>query len=343
MATTTLDDHLSALRQVDSLHGAVADVLASLTTCGVAVASLIARSAPGVDSAVVGDNASGDTQKALDVQAELLFVEALAGSDVAAVCSEETELAIPVNAGGRLVVALDPIDGSSNIDTNAPIGTIFSILPMLDGDATDSLLQTGRAQLAAGFIVYGPRTVLALTWGEGTFLYCLDPGTGAFVQTHAKVALPIEAQEYAINASNARHWTPSIRAYVNHLVSGSTGPRDRDFNMRWIASLVAETYRILLRGGIYLYPADQREGYGAGRIRLVYEANPIAFLCEQAGGEATNGITAIMDMEPTSLHQRVPFIFGSTSKVARVRRYLLDPPANQEESPLFSQRGLFRT
>jgi len=295
---------------------------------------------PGV---ATGANASGDEQKPLDVEAELLIVAALRGCDVAAVCSEESEDPIVIREGGSLVVTLDPVDGSSNIETLAPIGTIFSILPADGPGGVASLaLRPGRDQLAAGLFVYGPSTMLVLTVGEGTDLYALDPDTGDFLRTRRGVELPADAHEYAINASNARHWGPGIRDYIADLVNGALGPREREFNMRWLASLVGEAYRIFIRGGIFLYPADSRPGYENGRIRLVYEANPVAMLCEQAGGVATDGIRRILDIQPTGLHQRVPFVFGSRSKVERVARYLQAPPAAQQRSPLFNDRGLFR-
>ncbi|MEJ2578549.1 MAG: hypothetical protein P8Z68_05560, partial [Kineosporiaceae bacterium] len=250
---------------------------------------------------------------------------------------------IALRAGGSLVVTLDPVDGSSNIDTNAPIGTIFGLLPTAGfDDATAALLQPGRNQVASGMIVYGPSTVLALTLGEGTDIYALDPESGGFVLARAGVQLPADSTEYAINASNARHWGPGIRDYIDDLVSGELGPRERNFNMRWLASLVGEAYRILQRGGIFLYPADARPTYGEGRIRLVYEANPVGFLCEQAGGAATNGAGAVLDLVPEQPHQRVPFIFGSRSKVERVVRYLEEPQPSRSRSPLFSTRGLLR-
>jgi len=293
----------------------------------------------------VATNASGDDQKPLDVLAEQELVAALTGGSVLALCSEESEEAINLNASGSVVVAIDPIDGSSNIDINGPTGTLFSILPVGPHreDPTQALLQPGTEQIAAGFVLYGPSTVMALTWGDGTDIYALDVTTGEFLLTHRRIELPSEAREYAINASNARHWNAGVRAYVEDLVNGSIGPRGQDFNMRWLAALVAEAYRILLRGGIFLYPGDARPGYADGRLRLVYEANPIAFLCEQAGGDATNGVERILDITPTSLHQRTPLVFGSRVKVERVRRYLIDPPTAHEESPLFGQRGLFRT
>jgi fructose-1,6-bisphosphatase I len=350
-AASSLASDLDALRGTSRQQAVVADVVSRIAAAGARLAELIAVS-PLEDASAESTgapvnatiNPSEDVQKPLDLRGEQVVVEALAGSDVAAVCSEETAEPIPVTPGGSVVVALDPIDGSGNIDINAPIGTIFSVLPALGfDDPRTALLQTGRHQLAAGLVIYGPSTILVLTLGQGTHIYVLDPRTGGYGSLRKSVTLPPDSPEYAINASNARHWHPGIRTYVNDLVSGSSGPRQRDFNMRWLASLVAETYRILRRGGIYLYPADARPGYGHGRIRLVYEANPVAFLCEQAGGAATDGRCAILDITPTDLHQRTPFVFGSRAKVDRVRRYLVDPQTSHEESPLFSNRGLFRT
>lgn len=347
-ATTsaTLDSSLAAWTDGAASRTDVALVILAIARVCLRVSELIAAEplSP-TDSAPDARNASGDSQKAIDVRAEAAIVAALATTPVLAICSEETEAAIPCNPHGTVVVAMDPVDGSSNIDINGPVGTLFSILPAggPNADPTTALLQPGTAQLAAGFVLYGPSTVMAVSWGEGTDVYALDRDTGGFVQTHHRIALPSEAREYAINASNARHWGDGVRAYVQDLVNGSIGPRGQDFNMRWLAALVAEAYRILLRGGIFLYPGDSRPGYDHGRLRLVYEANPIAFLCEQAGGEATNGVDRILDIRPGSLHERTPLVFGSRTKVERVRRYLLDPPTTHEESPLFGQRGLFRS
>ncbi|MDA3022258.1 MAG: class 1 fructose-bisphosphatase [Actinomycetota bacterium] len=329
----------------DPMRSAIAAVINQFAETGTQVAELIAASPLNQTQAPRGPiNASGDEQKALDVQAEELFISALATCQVAAVGSEETEEAIILNPTGALVVALDPIDGSSNLDINAPIGTIFSVLPTtgFKDDPAGALLQSGRHQVAAGAIVYGPSTVMAVTWGSGTDIFAFDPATKVFIQTHKQLDLVADACEYAVNASNARHWSPGIRAYVADLVGGAHGPREKDFNMRWLACLVAETYRILLRGGIYLYPDDKRPAYAQGRLRLVYEANPVAFLCEQAGGLATNGIDPILDLVPTYLHQRTPLVFGSRNKVDRVRRYLLNPSTIQQDAPLFAQRGLLR-
>jgi fructose-1,6-bisphosphatase I len=340
----TLTDVLADWGASSTSGRAVVAAIGAIAAASVELAGMIAAS-PLAD-ATAGErasNASGDDQKPLDVLAEAHFVSALSGLDVAGVCSEESADPIPLTTGGAIVVSLDPIDGSSNIDINAPIGTIFSILPALpSGDLLASSLQPGRNQLAAGVIVYGPSTVLIVTVGDGTDVYALDPASGEYVRTHRRVELPVESREYAINASNARHWDPGIRSYVSDLVDGSGGPRGMDFNMRWLAALVADTYRILLRGGIYLYPRDERPDYRNGRIRLVYEANPVAFLCHQAGGLATDGVDPILDAQPTSLHQKTPLVFGSRRKVERVAKYLTEPFSSHEDSPLFNRRGLFR-
>jgi fructose-1,6-bisphosphatase I len=240
-------------------------------------------------------------------------------------------------------VALDPLDGSSNIDTDLPVGTIFSILPMPAGNGAPgaALLQPGTRQLAAGFVIYGPQTCLVLTLGQGTHILTLERRTSRFVLTHAAVRIPQRRREYAINASNYRHWDAAIRTYVDDCIAGAEGPRGENFNMRWIASLVAEAFRILVRGGIFLYPADRRPGYEHGRLRLVYEAQPIALVIEQAGGAASDGFERILDLTPRQLHQRTPLIFGSSDKVARVERYHAGPPSSSERSPLFVRRGLF--
>ncbi|MEZ5098186.1 MAG: class 1 fructose-bisphosphatase [Nocardioides sp.] len=344
----TLADALAAWAGADPNRGDVSEVIARLAAVGAELTQVLAANALAVAEAApaapAAANASGDDQKPLDVQAEEMFLTGLTGSPVAAVCSEETEEAIPVTDGGSLVVVIDPVDGSGNIDINAPVGTIFGILPVAghEDDPAGAALQTGRHLLAAGYIVYGPSAVLALSYGEGTDLYALDPAAGTFIRTASGIQIPEESREYAINASNALHWPHGINRYITDLVSGSAGPRGQSFNMRWLAALVAEAYRIFVRGGIYLYPADDRSGYEHGRLRLVYEGNPIAYLCQQAGGLATDGVTEVLDLEPTDLHQRIPLVFGSRAKVERVRRYLTDPQTYPEQSPLFAERGLFR-
>ena len=291
------------------------------------------------------ENTDGDIQKDLDVVADGIFLQAIREVPVALYGSEENTGAILIDPAKPLALAIDPLDGSSNIETNVSIGTIFSILPVTGDPKSDperSFLQPGTTQLAAGFFIYGPQLALVLTVGTGTRIFIHSSKFGDFIEAYDSVAIPKNASEFAINVSNYRHWEEPIRLYVDDCFAGSEGPREKDFNMRWIASLVADCYRILIRGGVFLYPADKRKGYGSGRIRLVYEANPIAFLVEQADGAATDSVNRILDIQPTSLHQRIPLVFGSKSKVERVARYHVDPEMISERSPLFGNRGLFR-
>ena len=289
------------------------------------------------------DNGGGDEQKELDVRCDQIIAEALRGAPVAALASEEADHPTALDPDGTILVAVDPLDGSSNIDTDVSVGTIFSVRPRdaaVDPTSDDAFRRPGREQLAAGYVVYGPHVALVLTVGEGTELYVLDPERRRFLRVEARITVPTEAREFAINMSNYRHWDDRVRAYVDDLVAGRDGPRSSDYNMRWIASMVAEAHRIFMRGGIYLYPGDQRKGYREGRLRLVYEAAPIGFLMEQAGGRASDGSRPVLDIEPERLHQRVPLVFGSKTKVERVERYLSEGLGRGEKSPLFSRRGL---
>ena len=290
-------------------------------------------------------NADGDIQKDLDVVADSLFLEAMKGAPVALYGSEENSGAIFLDPEKPLALAIDPLDGSSNIETNVSIGTIFSILPVAGDISSDPLapfMQSGRAQLAAGFFIYGPQLALVLTVGRGTRIFIHSAKYGEFIEAYPSISIPERSSEFAINASNYRHWEEPVRLYIDDCFAGVEGPREKDFNMRWIASLVADCYRILIRGGVFLYPGDKRKGYGQGRLRLVYEANPIAFLVEQAGGLATDSVNPILDLTPTALHQRTPLFFGSKDKVQRIARYHTDPAMMSERSPLFGNRGLFR-
>lgn len=287
----------------------------------------------------VGENADGDAQKALDVIADDGFMRALRETPVRWYASEEQEGVLELNPQGSLALAIDPLDGSSNIDLNVSIGTIFSIFRAREG-AEESFLRQGKEQLCGGYFIYGPQTSLVLTLGDGVQVFTVDRTTGAFLKAPDVPAIPRQKSEYAINASNRRHWPKAIRAYIEDCEQGETGPLGRNYNMRWVASLVAETHRILMRGGIFLYPGDAREGYGRGRLRMVYECAPIAFLIEQAGGAATDGTGRLLDQVPKSLHARTPFIFGSRDKVMRVAAYH-DLP-DHEVSPLFGKRGLFK-
>ena len=285
-------------------------------------------------------------ERARDVLANDMLVEGLRCVSVAALASEEMAEPIELNPHGSLLDAVYPHDGSSNIDTNVSVGTIFSVLKApTEGSRcdADAFLQTGARQVAAGYAIYGPQTAFVLTVGAGTHVFTLDRKSATFHLTAPHVRVPATTQEFAINASNHRYWDEPIRIYVDDCLKGTEGPRGADFNMRWIASMVAEAHRVLSRGGIYLYPADIRNGYNQGRLRLIYEANPIAWLIEQAGGAASTGHRRILDVQPRSLHQRIPLLFGSREEVARLDRYHLEPHPIGERSPLFGRRGLFRS
>ena len=329
----------------DAPRLAVAATVNALARACLDIADLVARGPlAGALGATRGlDAGGGDEQKELDALTDALIAEALKAAPVAALASEEAEHPIALDPDGTLLVAVDPLDGSSNIDTNVSVGTIFSIRPRdpaVDPASDAAFLRPGREQLAAGYVVYGPHVALVLSLGDGVDLYVLDPERRRFALARERLAIPEQAREFAINMSNYRHWDERVRAYVDDLIAGRDGPRSADFNMRWIASMVAEAHRIFVRGGIYLYPGDRRKGYGAGRLRLVYEAAPIAFLMDHAAGRASDGETAILDVVPERLHQRIPLIFGSAAKVARVERHLAAGWGLGERSPLFSARGL---
>lgn len=287
----------------------------------------------------VGANFGGDGQKALDVMADDAFAAALAGTGVRWYASEEQDDVVEIDTDGQFALAIDPLDGSSNIDVNVSIGTIFSIFPALD-QASPSFLRPSSEQIAAGYIIFGPQTALIVTFGDGVQVYVLDPETRSFVLTEKALRIPDTSTEFAINASNYRHWPKPVRAYIDDCLAGSDGPREQNFNMRWVASLVAETHRILSRGGIFLYPQDDRKGYERGRLRVIYECAPMAMLVEQAGGAATDGSDRILSQSAPDLHARTPFIFGTSEMVERVSAYN-DLP-DDEVSALFGKRGLFR-
>lgn len=298
----------------------LSDLMQRLTGVAARMQRVIARNGITQDLAAArGTNADGDGQKALDVIADEAFKTALEGSAVAFFASEEDEDFVSLG-DGTLALAIDPLDGSSNIAVNVSIGTIFSVFPAAE-TARDSFLRPGREQIAAGFFIYGPQCALIATFGAGVLKWVLDPDTGRFERLSDLAQIPPDTTEYAINASNQRHWTGPIKAYVADLVAGTEGPRGRNFNTRWIASLVAETYRILHRGGVFLYPGDNRKGYEHGRLRHVYECAPISYVIEQAGGAATDGVHPILDTVPTALHARTPFVFGTPLKVKRIALY----------------------
>jgi fructose-1,6-bisphosphatase len=251
---------------------------------------------------------------------------------------------------GKYLLAFDPLDGSSNIDINAPVGSIFSVLKAPHGaqfqPTTKDFLQPGSQQLCAGYAIYGTTTMLVFTIGRGVHGFTLDRGFGEFILTHPDMMIPQEASEFAINASNERFWEPPVKRYVVECLAGSGGPRGKDFNMRWIASLVAEVHRILIRGGLFMYPKDSKDAAKHGRLRLLYEANPMAMIVEQAGGAASAGRMRILDMVPENLHQRVPVILGCKTEVERIERYHLEHDHGLDRaysSPLFNERSLFRS
>jgi fructose-1,6-bisphosphatase I len=323
---------------------AVAATVGAIAAVGRELAELLAQGAlAGPLGRATGRRGEVDEQKEIDVLANDRIVKAMRSAPVAAIASEEMEDPLLLNGRAPLLVAVDPLDGSSNIDANASIGTVFTVLPALErNDEPSAFLQPGVNQLAGGFLVYGPQTVLVTSVGAGTQIFTLDRRSGGFVLTHPKVEIPLITSEYAINDSNSRHWDEPVRTYVDDCVRGREGPRGRDFNMRWTGSPVADFYRILSRGGIYLYPGDKRREFRDGRLRLIYEANPIAWIIEQAGGAASTGRERVLEISPKTLHQRVPMIAGSRSEVEHVARLHDGLQIKGERSPLFSRRGLLR-
>lgn len=276
-------------------------------------------------------NVQGEEQKKLDVIANDALLEAnLWGGHLAAIASEEMDqpFTIPDRyPKGEFLLLFDPLDGSSNIDINGVVGTIFSVLRMSDdvSEPTErEFLQKGAWQVAAGYAIYGPQTMLVLTVGNGVVGFSLDRETGSWVLTRPGYRIPESTQEFAINASNMRHWHPPVRRYIDELLAGETGPRGKNYNMRWIAALVGDVHRILNRGGVFMYPGDQRRPDRPGHLRLLYECNPMAMVIEQAGGAATDGRQRILDIQPQALHQRVPFFFGAREEVEVVTRYHLE-------------------
>jgi fructose-1,6-bisphosphatase I len=301
----------------------------------------------------VGINVQGEEQKLLDVLSnEIMIGHCEQGGQLCGMASEEMEdlYAIPNwFARGRYLLIFDPLDGSSNIDVNMTVGTIFSILRAPDGvthPTVEHYLQPGIEQVAAGYALYGPTSMMVMTLGSGVHGFTLYREIPAFLLTHQDLRIAETAHEFAINTSNERFWEPPVRRYVEECVQGKTGPRGMDFNMRWIASLVAEVHRILIRGGLFMYPRDSKDPSKPGRLRLMYEANPMAMLIEQAGGAASTGRRRILDIKPEALHQRVPLILGSRAEVERLVRYHEAFDRGDDvtfETPLFNNRSLFRT
>ena len=329
----TLETHLDEAKASDDLKRAL---LAIAQICA-EISGMIRQGAlAGVHGEAGTGNVQGEQQKKLDVIANNLFITGLEKSKaVCGLASEEMDHAVAILGGARLLAAFDPLDGSSNIDVNVSIGSIFSLLPAPShsdsnspGSATNSMtaapvvdhdfLQPGHRQLAAGYVIYGPSTELLLTIGQGVYGFTLDTQWKSWIQTRGPVEIPAQTQEFAINASNARHWFAPVKQYIDELLAGQSGPRGKNFNMRWVASMVADVHRILCRGGIFMYPADQREPDKPGKLRLLYEANPMSMLIEQSGGLATNGVEPILGILPTGLHQRVAVALGAKEEVERL-------------------------
>lgn len=333
---------------------ATGDLNALITDVSLACKAISRKVAYGELGGVLGEagsgNVQGEQQKTLDVLSNQIFLRASEwGGHVGGMVSEEMEDVFtipPQYPRGKYLLLFDPLDGSSNIDVNVAVGSIFSIVRATSAnvDATaQDFLQPGTQQVCAGYAIYGPSTMLVLTLGAGTHAFTLEPMLGEWILSHPNLKIPTSTREFAINASNSRFWEPAVKRYVDECMAGRAGDRGVDFNMRWIASLVAETHRILMRGGVFLYPRDSKDPTKAGRLRLLYEASPISFLIEQAGGQASTGHRRLMEVQPESLHQRIGFVFGSSEEVARIERYHNEAPQDTYRSPLFGTRGLFST
>ncbi|WP_066565809.1 class 1 fructose-bisphosphatase [Snodgrassella sp. CFCC 13594] len=316
--TVLLNDYLQQQLQQHGLPEKLGSVISSISNACLNINHEVRLGALDniLGSAHTG-NIQGEEQKKLDVLSNQLMINALrANPAVAGLASEEEETYVAAHEEGEYLVLFDPLDGSSNIDVNISIGTIFSVLQKPAGElSTQSFLQPGKDQVASGYVLYGPQTILVLTLKHGIALFTLNEDN-QFVQTARDPKIPADTQEFAINMSNQRHWETPMQAYIAELLAGKTGPRNKDYNMRWVASMVAEVHRILVRGGVFTYPKDHRDAQKPGKLRLMYEANPMSLLMAQAGGAATNAHQNILDIQPEGLHQRVAVILGSRNEVA---------------------------
>ncbi|WLP95123.1 class 1 fructose-bisphosphatase [Psychrobacter sp. M13] len=317
---TTLTQYLNN----HSTNTAVNETIATITEVGKTIAQLLRRGALADILGEAGNqNVQGEEQKKLDVLANDLLLDALASNaHCAGVASEELDNSTPAHADGSLLVLFDPLDGSSNIDINMAVGTIFSILPyQRQGQISvdKDFLQAGNQQLAAGYLLYGTSTMLALTIANDVAMFSLDPDSGDYVLIEEKIQIDADTSEYSINSSNYRYWRAPMQQYIDELIDGEAGVRGRDFNTRWVAAMVGDVHRILCRGGLFTYPFDTKYAHKAGKLRLMYEANPMSLLIERAGGGATDAVNRILDIEPNDIHQRVPVVLGSKNEVAYVK------------------------
>jgi fructose-1,6-bisphosphatase I / sedoheptulose-1,7-bisphosphatase len=353
LGRTTLSKFL--IQQLSGINGAT-DLGALLVDVAAAVKAISAMTAKGALGGFLGSvgtqNVQGETQQKLDVLANDAMLRGCEwGGLVAGMASEELPDPYPVPgeyARGNYLLVFDPLDGSSNTDVNVSVGTIFSVLRHDRREAPElaDFLQPGHTQVAAGYAIYGPSTMLVISVGKGTHGFTLDREIGNFILTHPDLQIPADSSEFAINTSNARFWEPPVHRYVTECQEGKMGDRGRDFNMRWIASMVAEVHRILMRGGVFMYPKDTKDPSKPGRLRLMYEANPISMLVEQAGGRASTGRHRILELTPKSLHERVPLILGSRCEVERIERYHREHASGLDRpysSPLFNERSMFRS
>ena len=315
--TQYLDNHTA--------NTAVNETIITITEVGKTIAQLLRKGALADILGEAGNqNVQGEEQKKLDVLANDLLLDALANNiHCAGVASEELDNSTPAHADGSLLVLFDPLDGSSNIDINMAVGTIFSILPyQRQGQVSvdSDFLQAGHQQLAAGYLLYGTSTMLALTVADDVAMFSLDPDSGDYVLIEEKLQIVADTSEYSINSSNYRYWRAPMQQYIDELIDGEAGIRGRDFNTRWVAAMVGDVHRILCRGGLFTYPFDTKYAHKAGKLRLMYEANPMSLLIERAGGGATDAINRILDIEPNDIHQRVPVVLGSKNEVDYVKQ-----------------------
>lgn len=328
IASMTLFQHVSQQTLAQSNDASLAQLLDAIATATIDIAALIATNETAeVTAKLASQNVQGETQMQLDVLSNAIFIEALRATQlVAGIVSEEIDAAVELcleSNHAPFLVYFDPLDGSSNIEVNGCIGSIFSVVnaPNTRPVTTENYLQKGNAQVAAGYAIYGPKCMLVLTVGQGAHGYTLDSNSNSYRLTHPDMRIPKTAVEFSINASNERFWEPPVQRYIAACKAGSDGLRLQDFNMRWVASMVADVHRILIRGGIYLYPKDNKLPLKAGRLRLLYEANPMAFIVEQAGGASSTGRQRFLDIMPTDIHQRVPVMLGSSTEVNVIEQY----------------------
>lgn len=322
--------HLEVFLDQQNISSPLKQLLIQVAKSCVSISSAVNRGAlDNILGSAGSGNIQGETQQKLDILSNDILLDDNASSGLlAGMASEEMDTIYPIPdnfSKGKYLLLFDPLDGSSNIDVNVSIGTIFSILETTDGKSVteEDFLQPGQQQVAAGYALYGPQTILTLTTGAGVHMFTLDPETRNFILTKSNVSIPEDTKEFAINMSNMRHWDEPVKRYIDECLAGKDGPRAKDFNMRWIASMVADVHRVLTRGGIFMYPWDKRDPTKPGKLRLLYEANPMSFLIEQAGGLSINGIEKISSLKPIHLHERVSVILGSKNEVSRLHEYHL--------------------